>query len=81
MKDKYRDDFNEVCQEVKYEIDKARNKYQRDFASTHEAYGVIFEELDELWDEIKKKQPDKDKMRHEAMQTASMLIRLIIELT
>lgn len=67
--------FLEICDE----ISAARNKYQRDFASLHEAYGVIKEEFDELWDEIKLKNPDPDKLHHEAMQTAAMLFRLMIE--
>lgn len=59
----------------------AKSVYNRDFTSNHEAYGVILEELDELWDEIKKKNPDKDRMRTEATQTAAMLLRFINELT
>lgn len=55
----------------------------RDFASHHEAYAVIKEELDELWDEIKKPEKSYDKMamRKEASQIAAMCLRFINELT
>ena len=51
------------------------------FNSCHEGYAVILEELDELWDEIKKKSPDKDQLRLEARQIAAMAIRFVAELT
>jgi len=70
-----------IANECIDEAIRAKSFYNRDFASNHEAYGVILEELDELWDEIKKKNPDKEKMRTEATQTAAMLLRFINELT
>lgn len=57
--------------------------------STHEAYAVILEELDEFWDEVKKNpkkltdeqwsQWRKD-MRKELIQTSAMATRAIIDL-
>ena len=70
-----------IAEDCVDEAIRAKSLYNRDFASNHEAYGVILEELDELWDEIKKKNPDKEKMRTEATQTAAMLLRFINELT
>ena len=51
------------------------------FASPHEGYAVIKEELDELWDEIKKKaiERDTEKMRREALQVAAMGLRFAID--
>jgi glutamyl-tRNA reductase len=62
---------------------RAKSIYKRDFASHHEAYAVIKEEIDELWDEIKKKEKDYDRaaMRKEAIQVGAMCLRFINELT
>jgi hypothetical protein len=46
------------------------------FNSLHEGYGVIKEEFDEVWDEIKKKVPDKEQLKTEIVQTAAMLKKL-----
>lgn len=46
----------------------------------HEGYAVILEELDELWVEIKKKKPDTQEMRKEAIQVAAMAVRFIEDL-
>lgn len=51
------------------------------FHSCHEGYAVIREELDELWDEVKQKEPSKDKLRLEARHCAAMAIRFAAELT
>ena len=49
--------------------------------STHEAYAVLLEEVDELWDEIKKRRAlrDDDAMRTEAIQVAAMAMRLVLD--
>ena len=51
------------------------------FNSWHEGYAVILEELDELWDEVRKKECDKDKLRLEARHVAAMALRFAAELT
>ena len=45
----------------------------------HEGYAVILEELDELWDEIKKHNPDKKRIRAEALQVAAMALRFVAD--
>lgn len=50
------------------------------FASAHEGYAVIKEEVDELWDEIKGGQSNQ-RMREEAMQIAAMAIRFMHDIT
>ena len=53
------------------------------FHSAHEGYGVLLEELDELWDEVKKKDCNRDieLMRKEAVQVGAMALRFIVDLT
>ena len=46
--------------------------------SSHEAYGVLLEEVDELWDEIKKN--DITKAREEALQVAAIAIRFLMDI-
>ena len=52
------------------------------FNSAHEAYAVILEEVDEFWDEVKKKREARspEKMRKELIQIAAMAIRTIYDL-
>jgi hypothetical protein len=45
----------------------------------HEGYAVILEELDELWDEIKQRNPDKRRVRAEAIQVAAMALRFVAD--
>jgi NTP pyrophosphatase (non-canonical NTP hydrolase) len=58
------------------EVNRAEEKHPP-MNSLHEGYAVILEELDEVWDEIKKKTPDLHRIRNELIQTAAMCIRLI----
>lgn len=67
--------------EVMDELKKVKEKYPLDFNSLHEGYAVAKEEVDELWDEIKAKNPDREKIRTEAMQCAAMFIRIMSEMT
>ena len=69
-----------IITEINEELNRSYENYGK-FNSTHEGYAVILEELDELWDEIRMKEPDKEKMKHEAMQTCAMLLKFINDLT
>lgn len=53
------------------------------FNSAHEGYGVLLEEMDELWAHVKvnQKKRDLDAMRKEAIQVAAMAIRFAVEVT
>lgn len=51
------------------------------FSSAHEAFMVLYEEVDELWEEVRKN-PTKGeprRIRFEAMQVAAMALRMMVE--
>lgn len=50
--------------------------------SVHEGYAVLLEEVDELWDEVKKKTKNRSdqKMEEEAVQVAAMAARFVVDL-
>jgi head-tail adaptor len=49
--------------------------------SAHEGYGVLAEEVDELWAHVKTQQSkrDLDAMRKEAVQVAAMAVRFVVD--
>ena len=63
------------------EVHRARKIHPERFNSLHEGYAILLEEVNELWDEIRKKEPDQAHLRHEAVQVAAMALRFISELT
>jgi hypothetical protein len=67
-----------IFSEILDELHSAEKKFGG-FASAHEGYAVILEELDELWDEIKSdKEPGAvERMRTEAIQIAAMAVKFI----
>lgn len=69
---------------VAVELDAAQLRFEP-FASTHEGYAVLLEELDELWAEVKddKRRDDlrKAALRNEATQLAAMALRFMVDLT
>ena len=64
---------------VREELSRARKKHAP-MNSIHEGYAVLLEEVDELWDEIKKQDPEPSFVRKEAVHVASMAIRMIEDL-
>jgi hypothetical protein len=62
------------------ELKKAMDGYPK-MASEHEGWAVILEELDELWDEIKKspKNLNKKAMKAEAVQVCAMAMRFLVD--
>ena len=58
----------------------ATRKYEK-FNSAHEGYAVIKEELDELWEEVRKKKEKRNipQMRRECVQIAAMAVRFIYD--
>lgn len=74
--------MNRVLSNVANELLRAKTLFPEKFVNQHEGYAVLLEEIDELWDEIKKNQKnyDLDAQRKEATQAAAMLVRFIVEL-
>lgn len=64
---------------VSEELDRASLNHQN-MHSTHEGYAIIKEELDELWDEVKDNNGSSHRGVSEAVQTAAMAIRYLIDL-
>lgn len=57
------------------------SEHHDEFNSAHEGYAVLAEEVDELWDEIKKRPETRSNaaLRKEAIQVAAMAVRLILD--
>lgn len=56
------------------ELARARAKHNP-MHSHHEAYAVLLEELDEVWDEVKRQTPDPQRIIAELVQVAAMCAR------
>lgn len=69
---------NKVFDEIYRELQHALIKY-KSFNSPHEGYAVILEELDELW-ELVKKNGRRGEMQTEAKHVAAMAMRFITDL-
>ncbi len=67
--------------EILAELQLARRVHEP-MHSAHEAYAVILEEVDEFWEETKKRsaEQDKQKMKNELVQIAAMAVRAIVDL-
>ena len=84
----YKKKLESICEEMRREVTRAVELHGS-MKSQHDAYGVILEELDEFWDEVKinpkKLSPDDQerrlaRMRNELIQLGAMAIRAIYDL-
>jgi hypothetical protein len=68
--------------EVVLELSRAISNYPS-MLSPHEGWAIIHEELEELWELVRKQQAHHDlsAMRKEACQIAAMGIRFMVDLT
>ena len=73
--------INTAMNDVLHELDRACAKYPP-MKSAHEAYAVILEEIEEFWDETRKRDDKRDlvAMREELIQIAAMAMRAIEDL-
>ena len=67
---------------VKNEIERQGTLFNRPIASMHEAYGVLLEEVDEFWDEVRKKPAARVRsdVLKELIQIAAYTSRIAVEL-
>jgi hypothetical protein len=70
-------ELDNAMKEVTAEYTRALKKFGG-FASRHEGYAVILEELDELWAEIKNNGTNNN-VKSEAVQVTAMGLRLLVE--
>jgi hypothetical protein len=66
-----------VCAAILAEYERAAAKFPA-FHSTHEGYGVLLEEVDELWDAVKANW-DGDGLALEAIQVGAMALRFVLD--
>jgi hypothetical protein len=66
-----------VLGEVKIELEQAIKRFPP-MKSPHEGFSILHEELDEMWDEVKRN--DFDGALEEAIQVAAMAVRYILDL-
>ena len=79
-KDEMKMDLDAVFAAVCTEVTTATNNWPP-MNSAHEAYAVLLEEVDELWDHVKTNQKRRDlvAMQKEAIQVAAMAVRFALE--
>jgi len=75
----YLQGFNDCdcATDVVRELRAAREQHPNPFHSAHEGFAVLQEEVDELWEVVRKKGCTKQRMREEAVQIAAMALRFI----
>lgn len=73
-----RQHITSVLIDVLREIERADSLHPS-YNSAHEGYAMIAEEVDELWEEVRKRDHDKLLMRLEAVQVATTAVRFIMD--
>ncbi len=68
----------EIANAIFEELDRAK-RHGLQFASLHEAYSVLLEELDEVWDITRMKRKDRDQvnLEKEFIQIAAMAVKAL----
>ena len=65
-----------ILDEIAEEADRAVKEHGQ-YNSLHEAFGVLLEEVDEFWDEVKlkRKKRSRDRIRKELVQIAAVCLK------
>jgi integrase len=66
----------EIDDAIDAELSNAYAKHGKEQWGRHEFYAILKEEVDELWDAIKRDLP-QDQVVHEAIQVATMIFRYL----
>lgn len=71
-------DKTKIIEAISSEFERASSLYPN-FHSNHEGYAVLKEEIDELWDEIKKSKDvwGNDCIKKELIQVGAMVMRYL----
>lgn len=65
---------------IREEVVRAWTKHPGQFHNAHEGFAVLWEEVDELWDEVKVDTAYTGPGLKEAVQTGAMAARFLVEL-
>lgn len=77
----YQEALDNAITKIKYDLEISKAFSPEDFHSQHEAYAVIKQKIELLWDSIKNTSPEyKQPQRAQAINAAAMLVKLIVEL-
>ncbi|HKZ42981.1 MAG TPA: hypothetical protein VJ044_18625 [Candidatus Hodarchaeales archaeon] len=71
--------IQEYLRAIEKEYRRARTLYPP-FHSYHEGYAILLEELDEFWEEIKKKRGNLEKVENEITQVGAMALAILVDL-
>lgn len=66
----------EIINKISNELDRAYTKHGKEQWGRHEFYGVIKEEFDEMWEDIKGDH-ESDRLEKEIIQIAAMCFRYL----
>jgi NTP pyrophosphatase (non-canonical NTP hydrolase) len=71
-------DINDMLDKVYFEIHNANIAYPQ-FTSAHEAYAVLLEEVEEVWEHVRKKPQARnmEELDGELIQVAAMAVKFI----
>lgn len=74
-------DIRRVLALVGQELQRVRAMGKAPFHSAHEGYAVLWEEADELWDEVRVHSSvrSRERMQEEAVQVAAMAVKFILD--
>lgn len=69
---------SDIYDNIRHEVSRSE-KHGNTFRSLHEAYAVLLEEVDELWDitRLKKRDRSRDAIEVELIQIAAMAVKAL----